>query len=84
MKNYIDATKKNREDKSTYFPLPFLSEKVANMAPNLAPKMEPRWFRNPFKNPSKNGCVLGSVFGWILMDFGREDGGKLAPKSIKN
>ena len=35
---------------------------------------------NRFKNRSKNRCLLGSIFGTILVDFWKENGGKLAPK----
>ena len=36
------------------------------------------------KNRSKNRCLSRSIFEAILVDFGKENGGKLAPKSIKN
>ena len=43
--------------------------------------MEPKWRKNRCKNRSKNRCLLKSIFDAILVDFGRENGGKLAPKS---
>ena len=51
------------------------------LGPKLGPKLELKWIKNPSKNRSKNWCLLGSVFGRILVDFGRENGAKLAPKS---
>ena len=63
---------------------PHFLRKSGQHGPKLGPKLELKWTKIPFKNQSKNGCILGSVFGRILMDFGRENGGKLAPKSIKN
>ena len=61
-----------------------LPEKVANMASSWGPKS----MKNRKKNRSKNRlffwCLLGSIFERILVDFGRQNGAKLAPKSIKN
>ena len=50
------------------------------LGPKLGPKLELKWIKNPSKNRSKNWWLLGSVFGRILVDFGRENEGKLAPK----
>ena len=55
--------------------------KWSQHGPNLDPKMEPRWSKNPFQNRSFFWCLLESMFGWILLDFGRKNGAKLAPKS---
>ena len=49
--------------------------------PKLGPKMEPKRRKNRCKNRSKNRCLSRSVFEAILVDFGKENGGKLAPKS---
>ena len=40
--------------------------------------------KNRCKNRSKKRCILESIFGRILVDFGRQNGGMLAPESIKN
>ena len=48
--------------------------------PKLGPKMEPKRRKNRCKNQSKNRCLSRSVFEAILVDFGRENGAKLAPK----
>ena len=40
--------------------------------------------KNRCQNRSKNRCLSRSIFDTILVDFGRENGSKLAPKSIKN
>ena len=50
------------------------------LGPNLGPKMEPTWAKNRSKNRSFFGCLLESIFGWILVDFGCQNGAKLAPK----
>ena len=50
------------------------------LGPNLGPKMEPTWAKNRSKNRSFFGCLLESIFSWILMDFGSQNGAKLAPK----
>ena len=50
------------------------------LGPKLGPKLELKWIKNPSKNRSKNRWLLGSVFGRILVDLGRENEGKLAPK----
>ena len=50
------------------------------LGPNLGPKMEPTWLKNRSKNRSFFGCLLESIFSWILMDFGSQNGAKLAPK----
>ena len=62
----------------------------------LRPKKWPTWvqlgpqdgaqvgqksWKNRCKNWSKNRCLSRSIFDAILMDFGRENGGKLALKS---
>ena len=58
--------------------------KSGQHGPKLGPKLEPKWRKNRCKNRSKIWCILGSIFGRILVDFGRENGAKLAPKSIEN
>ena len=50
------------------------------LGPNLGPKMEPTWPKNRSKNQSFFGCLLESIFSWILVDFGSQNGAKLAPK----
>ena len=50
----------------------------------LASQTEPKSIKNRCKNRSKNRCLLKSIFERILLDFWEENGGKLAPKSIKN
>ena len=50
------------------------------LGPNLGPKMEPTWAKNRSKNRSFFGCLLESIFAWILVDFGCQNGAKLAPK----
>ena len=50
------------------------------MGPNLGPKMEPTSAKKRSKNRSFFGCLLESIFLWILMDFGSQNGAKLAPK----
>ena len=35
--------------------------------------------KNRCKNPSKNRCFSRQIFDAILVDFGRENGGKLTP-----
>ena len=40
--------------------------------------------KNRCKNRSKKRCILDSIFGRILVDFWTQNGGMLAPKSIKN
>ena len=54
--------------------------KWSQHGPNLGPKMEPKWSKNWWKNRLKIWCLLGLIFERILVDFGRENGGKLAPK----
>ena len=49
--------------------------------PNLGPKMEPKSHKYRYKNQSKNWCILGLIFGRILVDLGRKNGAKLAPKT---
>ena len=60
-----------------------LGRKSGQHGPNLAPKMEPKTAQNRAKIDAKihrkNRCLSGSIFDAILMDFGRENGGKLAP-----
>ena len=63
---------------------PHFERKSCQHGPKLGPKLELKWIKNPSKNRSKNWCLLGSVFGRILVDFRRENGAKLAPKSIEN
>ena len=50
------------------------------LGPNLGPKTEPTWAKNRPKNRSFFGCFLESIFGWILLDFGCQNGAKLVPK----
>ena len=61
-----------------------LGRKNGQHGPNLAPKMEPKTAQNRAKIDAKihrkNRCLSGPIFDAILMDFGRENGGKLAPK----
>ena len=45
------------------------------------PKLEPKLHKNRCENLSKNRWLWKSIFGGILVDFGRENGGKLAPKN---
>ena len=47
---------------------------------NLGPKMEPTWAKNRSKNRSSFGYLLESIFAWILVDFGCQNGAKLAPQ----
>ena len=42
--------------------------------------MEPKRCKYRCQNRSKNRCLLKSIFEKILVDFGKENGGKLAPK----
>ena len=44
---------------------------------------EPKSIKNRCQNRSNFRCLLGSIFSWILVDFWRKNGGKLAPKSIQ-
>ena len=55
---------------------------------NLAPKTNQNHSniyakrpKNRSKETSKKWCILGSIFGGILMDFRKENGSKLAPRS---
>ena len=50
------------------------------LGPNLGPKTEPTWAKNRSQNRSFFGCFLESIFGWILLDFGNQNGAKLVPK----
>ena len=50
------------------------------LGPNLGPKMEPTWAKNRSKKRTFFGCLLESIFAWILVDFGCQNGAKLAPK----
>ena len=45
------------------------------------PKLEPKRRKNWWENRSKNRWLWESIFEGILVDFGKENGGKLAPKS---
>ena len=62
---------------------PFFGRKSRQHGSNLGPKMEPKSHKNRYKNQSKNQCILGSIFGRILVDLGRQNGAKLAPKSYQ-
>ena len=44
---------------------------------------QPKSLKNRYKNQSKNRCLPRSIFDWIWMDFGRENGNKLASKSCQ-
>ena len=73
--------KKLRQKKRGDFTaLPLLSRKSGQHGSKLAPKMEPRWQKNRSQNRSFFRCLLESIFGWILVDFGCQNGPKLAPK----
>ena len=65
-----------------------LNRQNGQHGPNLAPKMEPKTAQNRAKIDAKihrkNRCLSGPIFDAILVDFGRENGGKLVPKSKKN
>ena len=50
------------------------------LGPNLGPKMEPTWAKNLPNHRSFFGCLLESICAWILVDFGCQNGAKLAPK----
>ena len=45
------------------------------------PKLEPKRCKNWWENRSKIRWLWKSIFERILVDFGKENGGKLAPKS---
>ena len=47
----------------------------------LASQIEGKSIKNPCKNQSKIRCLPSSNFDAFLMDFWRENGGMLAPKS---
>ena len=47
----------------------------------LASQIEGKSIKNPCKNRSKIRCLPSSSFDAFLMDFWRENGGMLAPKS---
>ena len=47
----------------------------------LASQIEGKSIKNQCKNRSKNRCLPSSSFDPILIDFWRENGGMLAPKS---
>ena len=47
----------------------------------LASQIEGKSIKNPCKNRSKIRCLPSSSFDPILIDFWRENGGMLAPKS---
>ena len=76
-KNNIDPTKRGAAPHRA----PHFGGKCGQHGPKLGPKMEPKSIKNRCKNRSKNRCLSRSIFEAILVDFGRENGGKLAPKS---
>ena len=82
-KNRVKKATQQKRGRSSTESLHF-DRKSGQHGPNLAPKLELKWTKNRCKNRSKIWCILGSIFGRILEDFGRQNGAKLAPKSIKN
>ena len=50
------------------------------VGPKLEAKTEPKTTKNRCKNRSQFWCLLGSPLGPFLVDFGRQNGAKLAPK----
>ena len=59
----------------------FLIDFRSQHGPKLAFKIDSKSIKNPSPNRSQNWSILGSIFGWISIDFGSENGAKLAPKS---
>ena len=63
---------------------PYFKRKSGQHGSKLASQTEAKSKKNRCKNRSKKRCILESIFGRILVDFWRQNGGTLAPKSIKN
>ena len=65
--------------------LPSLSWEAFGLAPDRV--LRPTWrqvgFHNREKSRQKNRCLPRSIFDGIWVDFGRENGGKLASKSCQ-
>ena len=61
--------------------MPCFKRKSGQYGSKLASKNEAKSKKHRCKNRSKNRCILGSIFGRILVDFWRKNGGMLAPKS---
>ena len=59
---------------------PHFGRKSRQHGPNSGPKMDPKSHKNRCQNRSKKRCLLKSIFEKILVDLGRENGGKLAPR----
>ena len=75
----ITKTQQRRGEHPT--PPPHFGRKCVQDGPNLGPKTKPKTIKKRYKNQSKFWCLLGSVFGAFLVDFGRQKGAKLAPKT---
>ena len=58
----------------------FGHEKVANMAARWAPISRQNLWKIDAKIDQPKRCLSRSIFGAILVDLGRENGAKLAPK----
>ena len=75
----ITKTQQRRVEHATA--LSHFGRKSGQDGPKLGPKTEPKTTKKRCKNRSKFWCLLGSVFGPFLVDFGRQNGAKLAPKT---
>jgi len=47
----------------------------------FASQMKPKWIQSLSKNRSKCWCLLTSIFWKLLVEFRKQNGAKLAPKS---
>ena len=59
-------------------------ENVAKMILRYPSQSGPKSIEFLSKNWTKHWCILQSFFWWILMDSGRENGGKLSSASTEN